>query len=87
MLFTPRTGGDGLFPGSDKVVHALLFGALAATTWWRFRTGLALVAAYAVLSEVVQGVLLSTRSGDPYDVVADLLGAAAGWLVARRLLR
>ncbi len=86
VLFTPRTGGDGLFPGSDKVVHALLFGALAATTRWRFRSGLAFVAAYAVVSEVVQGVLLSTRSGDPYDVVADLLGAAAGWLLARRFL-
>ena len=87
VLFTPRTGGEGLFPGSDKVVHALLFGALAATTWWRFTTGLAFVAAYAVLSEVVQGVLLSTRSGDPYDVVADLLGAGIGWLLARRFLR
>lgn len=70
-------------------MHALLFGALAATTRWRFGPGLlglGLVAAYAVVSEVVQGVLLSTRSGDPYDVVADLLGAAAGWLLARRLL-
>ena len=87
VLFTPRTGGEGVFPGSDKVVHALLFGALAATTWWRFKTGLAFVAAYAVLSEVVQGVLLSTRSGDPYDVVADLLGAGVGWLLARRMSR
>lgn len=85
VLFTPRSGGDGLFPGSDKVVHAVLFGALAATTRWRFGAGLAWVAAYAVLSEVVQGVLLRTRSGDPYDVVADLLGAALGWLLARRL--
>ena len=89
MLFTPSTGGPSPFDGSDKVVHALLFGALAATTRWRFGPGLlglGLVTAYAVVSEVVQGVLLSTRSGDPYDVVADLLGAAAGWLLARRLL-
>lgn len=71
-------------------MHALLFAALAATTRWRFGPGLlglGLVAAYAVLSEVVQGTLIGTRSGDGYDVVADLLGATAGWLLARRLLR
>ena len=87
VLFTPRAGGEALFYGSDKVVHLVLFALLAATTRWRFGRGLALVTAYAVLSEVVQGVLLSTRSGDPYDVVADLLGVAAGWLLAHRLLR
>jgi VanZ family protein len=89
VLFTPRAAGDGLFPYADKVVHALLFAALAGTTRWRFGpvvAGLAAVAAYAVVSELVQGVLLSSRSGDPYDVVADLLGAAAGWLLATRLL-
>ena len=87
MLFTPAVAGDGPFPGSDKVVHALLFGALAATTRWRFGPGLlglGLIAAYAGLSEVVQGELLSTRSGDAYDVVADLLGALVGWLLPRR---
>jgi VanZ family protein len=90
VLFTPRTGGEGLFPGADKVVHAVLFALLAATTRWRFgaaASGLAAVAAYAVVSELVQALLLSARSGDPYDVLADLLGAAAGWLLAARLLR
>ncbi len=47
--------------------------------------GVVAVLAYAVVSEVVQGVLLSTRSGDPYDVVADALGALLGWLLAGRL--
>ncbi len=87
VLFTPRTGGEGLFPGADKVVHALLFGLLAATTRWRFGplpAGLVAVVAYAVVSELVQGVL-PTRSGDAYDVVADLCGVLAGWLLARRL--
>ena len=90
VLFTPRAGGEGLFPGADKVVHAVLFGLLAATTRWRFGpalVALAAVAVYAVASEVVQGALLSTRSGDAYDVLADLLGAALGWLLAARLLR
>ena len=89
VLFTPRTGGGGLFPGADKVVHAALFGLLAATTRWRFgpvAVGFVAVAAYAVASEVAQAVLLTSRSGDAYDVVADLLGAVVGWLVAGRLL-
>jgi ABC-type multidrug transport system ATPase subunit len=88
VLFTPRTGGDGLFPGSDKVVHLVLFALLAGTTRARFGpavAGLAAVAAYAPLSELVQGLLLPTRSGDLWDVVADLLGVAAGWMLARRL--
>ena len=87
LLFAP-SGPDGPgVPGLDKVVHALIFLAVAGTARWRLGPGpvlLAAVVGYAVLSEVVQGVLLSGRSGDPYDVVADLVGAAAGWLLAGR---
>ncbi len=88
VLFTPRTGGDGLFHGSDKAVHLVLFGLLAATTRWRFgavTAGLLAVAVYAPVSEVVQGLVLPTRSGDAWDVLADLLGVAVGWTLARRL--
>ncbi len=90
VLFAPRSVGTPVFPGADKVVHLLLFAALAATTRWRFGpagAGLGAVAAYAVLSEVVQASMLADRSGDAYDVLADLLGTAAGWLLARRLAR
>ena len=91
LLFAPSGGGGSSFPpGSDKVVHALIFAALAGTARWRFgaaATVLAAVAGYAVVSELLQSALLSARSGDPYDVVADLVGALAGWLLARRLLR
>lgn len=89
VLFTPRAAGEGLFPYADKVVHLTLFALLAGTARWRFGAASAAllgVAAYAVLSEVVQATLLPARSGDPYDAVADLLGVAAGWLLARRLL-
>jgi VanZ family protein len=89
VLFAPEAGGTALFPGSDKVVHLALFALLAGTTRWRFGPAgpaLAAVVAYAVLSEVVQATLLRDRSGDVYDVVADLLGVAVGWLLARRLL-
>ena len=88
VLFAPSGGGASPFPGSDKVVHLLLFAALAATTRWRFGpvvVGLLVVAAYAVLSEVVQGLALPRRSGDVLDVLADLAGVAAGWVAAGRV--
>ncbi len=87
VLFWPNGGGEQPFPAADKVVHLLLFALLAATAHWRFGSALpalALVAIYAVVSEVVQGVALDERSGDPVDVVADLLGAGLGWLAAGR---
>ena len=90
VLFAPRGVGTPLLPGADKVVHLLLFAALAATTRWRFGSAgarLGAVVAYAVLSELVQARVLPERSGDAYDVVADLTGAAAGWLLTRRLGR
>jgi len=87
LLFAPSGGGAPSVPGLDKVVHAAIFAALAGTTRWRFGARPALLGAvvgYAVLSEVVQAALLSQRSGDPYDVVADVVGAAAGWFLVGR---
>ena len=88
VLFSPTDGGVSPFPNADKVVHVTLFAVLAATTRWRFGpvpSFLLAVAAYAPLSEVVQALALPGRSGDPRDVVADLAGVGAGWLLARRL--
>jgi VanZ family protein len=42
------------------------------------------LAGYAAVSELVQAALLSTRSGDVWDLVADLVGVAAGWWLAGR---
>jgi hypothetical protein len=89
VLFWPIGVGEQPFPAADKLVHLLLFALLAATTRWRFGRvppALLLVAAYAVVSEVVQGVALAERSGDPVDVVADLVGTGAGWLAAGRAM-
>lgn len=87
VLFAPTDGGGSPPVGADKVVHLLLFAALAGTARWRFgRVALVLaaVAGYAVLSEIAQAFVLPGRSGDPYDVLADLTGAGLGWLLARR---
>ena len=88
MLFWPDPAGAGSGPpGADKAVHLLLFTGLAATGRARFGSAprvLLAVVAYAVLSELVQALALSRRSGDLLDLVADLAGAALGWYVARR---
>jgi hypothetical protein len=90
-LYWPRTvSGEGLFPGVDKVVHIGVFAAVALTGV-RIRLPLLwLVAALvgnALVSELVQHWLLPDRSGDPADVLADVvgigLGAALGVATAR----
>lgn len=90
VLFAPSTGGVEPFPQADKVVHAVLFLALAVVSRWRFggrRQVLLAVAVYAAVSELVQLLTLPGRSGDLLDLAVDLLGAAAGWLLARSLTR
>ena len=90
VLFWPDPAGGGVgVPGGDKVVHAVLFGLLAATARVRFGGSTAVLAAvlgYATVSEVVQALVLSERSGDLWDLLADAAGAVAGWLLARRAL-
>ncbi len=79
LLYAPDGPGPGLFPGADKVVHAMLFGlpaAIVLVARLRPRLVLPLLAMHAPVSEVVQGVLLTRRTGDPWDAVADLVGVA-----------
>ncbi len=94
---TPR-GGGFLPPGSDKVVHALLFAVLTVLARLRGASpGRALVeaAVLAVVSEVGQaladdvlfgplGLPPAGRTADPWDAMADLAGAAMGLGVVRR---
>ncbi len=87
VLYFPLNGPGTsltLVPGSDKVVHAAVFGAVAFTGR---RAGVpllplvALLVAHAVVSEVVQGALMPGRQGDPWDALADVAGTALGaWL-------
>nr|WP_269327430.1 VanZ family protein [Kineosporia mesophila] len=61
----------------DKVVHATIFGGLlwaAARANLRLRPVALALAGHAVASELLQHFVLPNRSGDPADVVADLVG-------------
>ena len=81
VLYSPSSHGELLFPQADKVVHVLVFlvpVAVALLAGLRPPAVVALFAAQAVVSEVVQGALLPARSGDAVDVVADLVGIALG---------
>ena len=65
----------------DKVVHVVMFLGFGAL-WMRVADRPLAVAvsgvAFALAIEVWQTVLPIGRLGDPYDVVADLAGLAAG---------
>ena len=90
VLYSPDGGGPPPFAQADKVVHLLVFlvpVALAVVAGFRRRVVVAVFGAQAVLSEVVQGLFLSHRSGDPLDALADLVGLALGVLVGTMLLR
>ena len=85
-LYDPTPSG-GSVPVSDKLVHALLFGVpallgglLGAGLWWP-----SLLVLHAPVSELVQARLIAPRTGDPWDAVADVVGVAVGWWLARAL--
>ncbi|WP_245775532.1 VanZ family protein [Saccharopolyspora flava] len=86
VLFTPESGVPSAPPGTDKVVHFVLFAALAITariagarTAWLLPS----LAGYAVLSELLQGALPIGRSCEALDAVVDIAGALVGWAVLR----
>lgn len=89
LLYAPDVSGPVLFAGADKLVHAGLFGLPSVIMLFgrlRPRVVLPLLALHAPVSEVVQGMLLESRIGDPWDAAADLLGMAVAvglwWVVA-----
>lgn len=85
VLYSPDSGGTPPFAHADKVVHVGVFAIVAVTgVLARLRPvplGAVLVA-HAVTSEVVQAIVLPGRSGNPWDAVADIVGAALGLLLA-----
>ncbi len=93
VLFAPADDVPASPPGVDKVVHLLLFAALAVTGRWAgARAGVlgVLLVVYAAVSEVVQGVSALERSASVADWVADTVGVLAGlaaWAWAARRSR
>jgi VanZ family protein len=89
-VYSPhQASSGGEVPHLDKVAHLLLFGSVA---YLGLRSGvparwlLPVVAANAVVSEVIQYYWLPFRSGDPLDSLADLAGLTLGaWLGVRAL--
>lgn len=81
VLFAPARNVPGAPPGVDKVVHAALFLALAATGRWaglRPAVLLPALAAYAAGSEVLQGLAPIGRTTSVADWFADVAGVLAG---------
>ena len=87
VLFTPASGVPTAPPGTDKVLHLLLFALLGATGR---RAGLpagpllAGLVIYAGASEVAQATLPIGRAGDVWDAATDTAGILLG-LGAHRL--
>lgn len=78
LLYAPDVPGPARMPGADKVVHALLFAIPTAVVLAGGlpRWLLAVIALHAPVSEWLQGAVLSGRTGDPWDAIADLVGMA-----------
>lgn len=93
-IYAPSQPGPALFAGADKVWHLLSFALVMGTgvlAGIHARWLAAALVAHAIVSELIQHLVLAGRSGDPVDVVADLVGIGIGWalghLLARRLRR
>jgi hypothetical protein len=90
VLFAPASDVPSAPPGVDKLVHGALFAALAITGRWagiRAAVLATLLAGYAVVSELVQGLTPLARSASVADGLADLAGIAIGlaaWTVLSR---
>ena len=83
---SPDAPGFG-FPGADKIAHVLLFAVpvwLLGRLTGRVRLIAGIFVAHAVASELIQHRFLPHRSGDPWDLVADLVGIVAAVTVLTR---
>jgi VanZ family protein len=85
VLYAPEAPGPaGGIAYADLVVHAAVFAAVGWTGRWAgvpVRVLSVALVANAVVSEVLQATALPGRSGQPADVVADLVGTAVGLLL------
>lgn len=87
-LYADKAPGPSLFEGADKIAHAVIFGTpvlVCVLVGLRPHVALALSIAHAPTSELIQHFFLPGRSGDPWDVVADLVGISLFWLLGQWL--
>lgn len=90
MLLSPGGTVPSGFPHADKITHLLMFAVLAACSRYaRIPPVVTVVwlAAYGVLTEVLQATVAVRRSGSFWDWVADLVGVAVGLAVAAAIGR
>ncbi|MEN3123604.1 VanZ family protein [Janibacter terrae] len=92
VLYAPQVPGPpSPVPHGDKVVHAFVFGlpVLVAGLARRRRWPAAalLCAVHAPVSEVMQHAVLAHRSGDPWDVLADLVGVGLAAIAVPLVIR
>lgn len=104
LTLAPRPFGSvriPLFEGADKVVHFMMFFAMAFAYHFDFRRGKKTVdearlmgwifvslSAFGGLIELAQWKMRMGRSGDWYDLLADIAGAVYGiilaWLISAK---
>lgn len=89
VLYTPVVPGGGpQIPHLDKVIHLAVFTFPTLIGLWvgfNPRWFIPVIAAHALVSEVIQHLALQGRTGDPGDVAANLLGVLFGWALFRLL--
>lgn len=78
LLYMPASGEGSLPVGVDKVAHAGMFGGVAILALVAGLPWLpVLLAAYAPISELLQGLPVVDRDPDWRDIVADITGIVA----------
>ena len=84
VLFTPESGVPTAPPGTDKVIHTLLFALLAVTGLYaKISRVLLVLVIHAGVSEVLQELITPLhRSGDLLDALVDVAGIGLGWAIA-----
>ncbi len=90
MLLLPGDTTPSGPPHADKVTHALMFAVLAfCSRYAHFSPAITLagLAAYGVLTEVLQATVAVRRSGSFWDWCADLAGILVGLVVFEVLRR
>lgn len=88
-------------PHIDKIIHAVMMGGLLATfafDWQRANPDKNLtpsfmwaifgcILAFSIGDELLQGAIDNGRSGDPFDFLADCIGAAVAVYLAPPVIR